>query len=37
MLLHPGAAYDYDGQRRRYPDVKLVYWSAVLQHEVGGS
>ena len=26
MLLHPGAAYDYDGQRRRYPDVKLVYW-----------
>src|SRR5580693_2260731 len=27
MLLDPGAAYDYDGQRRRYPDVKLVYWS----------
>src|SRR5271165_2757522 len=27
MLLHPGAAYDYDGKRRRYPDVKLVYWS----------
>ena len=27
MLLHPGGAYDYDGQRRRYPDVKLVYWS----------
>ena len=26
MLLHPGADYDYDGQRRRYPDVKLVYW-----------
>jgi biotin/methionine sulfoxide reductase len=26
MLLNPGAAYDYDGQRRRYPDVKLVYW-----------
>jgi biotin/methionine sulfoxide reductase len=26
MLLSPGAAYDYDGQRRRYPDVKLVYW-----------
>ena len=26
MLLHPGAGYDYDGQRRRYPDVKLVYW-----------
>ena len=27
MLLHPGAPYDYDGQRRRYPDVKLVYWA----------
>jgi biotin/methionine sulfoxide reductase len=26
MLLHPGAGYDYDGQRRHYPDVKLVYW-----------
>jgi biotin/methionine sulfoxide reductase len=26
MLLNPGAVYDYDGQRRRYPDVKLVYW-----------
>ena len=26
MLLQPGAEYDYDGQRRRYPDVKLVYW-----------
>jgi len=26
MLLNPGTAYDYDGQRRRYPDVKLVYW-----------
>ena len=26
MLLHPGGCYDYDGQRRRYPDVKLVYW-----------
>jgi biotin/methionine sulfoxide reductase len=26
MLLNPGAAYDYDGQRRRYPDIKLVYW-----------
>jgi biotin/methionine sulfoxide reductase len=26
MLLNPGAGYDYDGQRRRYPDVKLVYW-----------
>src|SRR5271170_6053880 len=27
MLLHPGIPYDYDGQHRRYPDVKLVYWS----------
>ena len=27
MLLQPGAGYDYDGQGRRYPDVKLVYWS----------
>jgi len=26
MLLQPGAGYDYNGQRRRYPDVKLVYW-----------
>ena len=26
MLLQPGAGDDYDGQRRRYPDVKLVYW-----------
>ena len=26
MLLHPGAGYHYDGQHRRYPDVKLVYW-----------
>jgi biotin/methionine sulfoxide reductase len=26
MLLRPGTEYDYDGQRRRYPDVKLVYW-----------
>jgi len=27
MLLQPGAGYDYDGQHRRYPDVKLVYWA----------
>jgi biotin/methionine sulfoxide reductase len=27
MLLHPGDSYDYDGQRRRYPDVKCVYWA----------
>jgi biotin/methionine sulfoxide reductase len=27
MLLNPGARYDYDGQRLRYPDVRLVYWA----------
>jgi biotin/methionine sulfoxide reductase len=27
MLLNPGAAYDYNGRRRTYPDVKLVYWA----------
>lgn len=26
MLLHPGAEFDYDGRRLRYPDTKLVYW-----------
>ncbi|MFO7856641.1 MAG: molybdopterin-dependent oxidoreductase [Paracoccaceae bacterium] len=26
MLLNPGAEYDFDGRRRRYPDVRLVYW-----------
>ena len=27
MLLSPGAAYTYNGERRRYPYVELVYWS----------
>ena len=27
MLLNPGAEYDFDGQRRVYPDVRLVYWT----------
>ncbi|WP_116131417.1 molybdopterin-dependent oxidoreductase [Tropicimonas sp. IMCC34043] len=27
MLLHPGEAFDYDGQRLTYPDIKLVYWA----------
>lgn len=27
MLLHPGAEYDHDGTRRRYPDIELVYWA----------
>src|SRR5271169_3911354 len=26
MLLNPGAAYDYNGQRLTYPDIQLVYW-----------
>ncbi|MCD2192085.1 molybdopterin-dependent oxidoreductase [Actinomycetospora endophytica] len=26
MLLHPGEEYAYNGERRRYPDVELVYW-----------
>lgn len=27
MLLHPGEAYDFDGERRQYPDIRLVYWA----------
>ncbi|MFC5950486.1 molybdopterin-dependent oxidoreductase [Pseudonocardia lutea] len=27
MLLHPGAGYDFDGERRRYPHVRLAYWA----------
>ncbi len=27
MLLRPGEALDYDGQRLTYPDVRLVYWA----------
>ena len=26
MLLNKGADYDFNGQRRRYPDIRLVYW-----------
>lgn len=26
MLLHPGEAYDFDGKRRSYPDIRMVYW-----------
>ena len=26
MLLNPGAPFDYNGQRRTYPDIRLVYW-----------
>lgn len=27
MLLHPGSRYQYNGQTRCYPDVRLVYWA----------
>jgi biotin/methionine sulfoxide reductase len=27
MLLQPGAAFDYNGARHRYPDIRLVYWA----------
>ncbi len=27
MLLHPGKAFDFNGQRLTYPDIKLVYWA----------
>ena len=27
MLLHPGEAYEFDGQHLRYPDIRLVYWA----------
>ena len=27
MLANPGATYDYNGLRRRYPDVRLIYWA----------
>ncbi|MDQ6656634.1 MAG: molybdopterin-dependent oxidoreductase [Actinomycetota bacterium] len=27
MLLDPGGEYDYNGQRLRYPDIRLVYWA----------
>ncbi|HSZ42741.1 MAG TPA: molybdopterin-dependent oxidoreductase [Trebonia sp.] len=27
MLLNPGAAYDYNGQRLTYPGIRLVYWA----------
>ncbi len=27
MLENPGGAFDYDGQRRTYPDIRLVWWA----------
>ena len=27
MLLSPGGAFDYNGVRRQYPDIRLVYWA----------
>src|SRR5690625_269132 len=26
-LLDPGGAYEFNGQRRTYPDLRLVYWA----------
>ncbi|MEM6940946.1 MAG: molybdopterin-dependent oxidoreductase [Pseudomonadota bacterium] len=26
MLLNPGQTYRYNGQSRRYPDIRLIYW-----------
>ena len=25
-LLNPGAAYDFNGERRSYPDIRMIYW-----------
>lgn len=27
LLLNPGQPFEYNGQRRRYPDIHLVYWA----------
>ena len=27
MLEHPGGEYDFNGERSRYPDVRLIYWA----------
>ena len=26
-LLHPGEPYDFNGRKRTYPDIRLVYWA----------
>ncbi len=27
LLLHPGMEFTYEGETRRYPDTRLVYWA----------
>ncbi len=27
MLLNPGKSYQYNGETRQYPDIKLIYWA----------
>ena len=27
MLEKPGEAYDYNGQRRQYPDTRMIFWA----------
>ena len=27
MLLDPGGAFDYDGRKLTYPDIRLIYWA----------
>ncbi|MEV6770079.1 molybdopterin guanine dinucleotide-containing S/N-oxide reductase [Nocardia sp. NPDC051030] len=27
MLLNPGAPYEYNGEHRSYPNIRLVYWA----------
>ncbi|HZP78561.1 MAG TPA: molybdopterin guanine dinucleotide-containing S/N-oxide reductase [Pseudolabrys sp.] len=27
MLMHPGEPYDFNGERRHYPDIRLIYWA----------
>jgi len=36
MLLNPGKAIDYNGQKITYPDIKLIYWSGgnPLSHQM---
>ncbi|MEM7170963.1 MAG: molybdopterin-dependent oxidoreductase [Pseudomonadota bacterium] len=26
MLLNPGGSYEFDGERRVFPDIRLIYW-----------